>query len=180
MRSFAKSTWGIPAGLVILSLLPLSGGAHRITELISGAQITRDNARFFAAPLPIVLHVISCSIYFVLGAFQFSSGVRSNSPKWHRAAGRILIPAGLASAATGMWMAVVYPPVFGDGTALTFIRLLVGSAIMLSICSGIRRNQAPRLSRASRVDDARLCACHCRRHTAADTRRCARYLRHRI
>lgn len=136
MKSFAKSTWLIPAGLLILSLLPLLGGAHRISELIGGAEITKDNARFFAAPVPIVLHVISCSVYFVLGAFQFSPGFRSNNRRWHRTAGRILIPTGLASAATGMWMAVVYPPLFGDGTALTYIRLMVGGAMMLFVCLG--------------------------------------------
>ena len=68
MNSFAKSTWSVPAGLLLLGLLPLLGGALRLTELIAGAEITKDNARYFAAPLPIVLHVDSCSLYIVLGA----------------------------------------------------------------------------------------------------------------
>src|SRR5688500_18666113 len=109
MKSFARSAWLIPAGLLFLGLLPLLGGALRLTELIAGAEITKDNARYFAAPLPIVLHVISCSAYFVLGALQFSPALRSKASSWHRTAGRILIPAGLVSAATGMWMAVTYP-----------------------------------------------------------------------
>jgi uncharacterized membrane protein len=144
MKSFAQSTWLAPAGLLLLGLLPLLGGALRLTELIAGAEITKDNARYFAAPLPIVLHVVSCSVYFVLGALQFSPVLRSKGSRWHRTAGRILIPAGLACAATGMWMAVVYPPVFGDGTSLTFVRLLVGSAIVLFIALGfaaVRRRE---------------------------------------
>jgi uncharacterized membrane protein len=137
MKSFATSTWLMPTGLLLLGLLPLLGGALRLTELFTGAEITQDNARYFAAPLPIVLHVVSCSLYFVLGALQFSPASRRKGARWHRAAGRILIPAALASAATGMWMAVTYPPVFGDGTVLTYLRLLVGGAIMLSIGFGV-------------------------------------------
>jgi hypothetical protein len=137
MKTGSRSHWLVPAGLLLLAVLPLLGGALRLTELVGGAAITPNNARFFAAPVPVVLHVMGSCLYFVLGAFQFSASIRARHPAWHRAAGRILIPAGLVCAASGMWMAVSYPPVFGDGTALTYIRLVVGGAMIAFICMGL-------------------------------------------
>jgi uncharacterized membrane protein len=94
------------------------------------------NARYFAAPISVVLHVVASVLYFVLGAFQFSASFRRRRPDWHRAAGRVLIPAGVLSALSGIWMAWVYPPLFGDGTAITVIRTVVGACIVAFICLG--------------------------------------------
>lgn len=127
--------WLIPAGLILLSVLPLIGGAIRLTELASG-EVTAGNVRFFASPLPIVLHVIGSGVYFILGAFQFSPSWRARRPDWHRIAGRILIPSGLITALTGMWMAWTYPPLFGDGTAAAVIRIVVGACTVLFIGAG--------------------------------------------
>ena len=49
-----------------------------------GAEITPANARFFASPLPVVLHILSASVYAILGAFQFAPGFRRRMPGWHR------------------------------------------------------------------------------------------------
>jgi uncharacterized membrane protein YozB (DUF420 family) len=138
----AKSEWLIPAGLIALSLVPVLAGNIRLIELGSAAQITPGNARFFAAPLPIVLHIICVTIYCVLGAFQFATGFRRRNPNWHRITGRILIPLGLVVALTGLWMSQFYPrganpPASFDGPFLYAIRLLVGSAMVLFICFGI-------------------------------------------
>jgi hypothetical protein len=43
--------WLAPAGLVLLSLVPIVAGAARLTELTGGAQITAENARFFGSPI---------------------------------------------------------------------------------------------------------------------------------
>ncbi|MCA9968201.1 MAG: hypothetical protein KC423_28340, partial [Anaerolineales bacterium] len=67
-----KMEWLIPTGLLILSLVPVIAGAARMAELGSGAAITPDNARFFASPIPIVLHIASITLYSILGAFQFA------------------------------------------------------------------------------------------------------------
>jgi len=53
-------------------------------------------------------------------------------------AGRILIPAGLLTALSGMWMAAFYPHPLGDGLALSALRLLFGAAMAASILLGIR------------------------------------------
>ena len=98
MVSSTKADWLIPAGLIALSFIPVAAGTFRVVQLGSGAEITPANARFFAAPLPVVLHIVSVVIYCVLGAFQFSPSFRRRNPNWHRAAGRTLIPFGLVAA----------------------------------------------------------------------------------
>src|SRR4051795_9491843 len=70
-----SATW-LVAALLVLSAIPLGAGAVRLAELASGAAITPANARFFASPLPVVLHILSASVYAVLGAFQFSNRFR--------------------------------------------------------------------------------------------------------
>lgn len=142
MTVAAKSDWLIPTGLIALSVIPVLAGTFRLVELGGGAEITPDNARFFAAPFPGVLHLISVTIYCLLGAFQFAPGFRQRRPDWHRAAGRILVPCGLVAALTGLWMAQFYPrgvnpPASFDGPFLYAIRLLVGSAMAFFLCLGL-------------------------------------------
>ena len=127
----------MPAGLIVLSLVPAAAGAVRLVGLIGGAEITPENARFFADPLPVVLHILSASVYLVLGALQFSPGIRRRRPGWHRGAGLLLIPLGLVAALSGLWLTQFYPPVDYDGLSLYIIRLVVGSAMVLFICLGV-------------------------------------------
>ena len=89
-----SAKWLVPA-LLVLSAIPLAAGAIRLTELAGGAEITPANARFFASPLPVVLHIVSAGVYVILGAFQFAPGFRRRHRGWHRAAGRLLVPCGL-------------------------------------------------------------------------------------
>jgi uncharacterized membrane protein len=136
----AKAVWAewlVPAALIVLSLIPVIAGAVRITELTGGAEVTPDNARFFASPLPVVLHILSASLYSILGAFQFVPSFRRRRRSWHRAAGWLLIPCGLAAGLSGLWMTLFYPWPEGDGELLYGLRLLFGSAMVLSIVLGI-------------------------------------------
>jgi hypothetical protein len=125
----------IPAGLIVLSVLPVFGGTLRMAELALG-EPAPDSARYFESPLPIVLHVISSVIYFVLGAFQFSPSLRRSRPGWHRGAGYVLIPSALVCAFSGAWMACFYPPLLGTGTAATTMRIVVAAGIAVFICAG--------------------------------------------
>lgn len=83
-------------------------------------------------------------MYSILGAFQFSPGIRRRRRGWHRAAGRILIPCGVLVAISGLWMTLSYPWPAGDGEILYVERLIVGSAMLVSILLGVnaimRRN----------------------------------------
>ena len=84
-----RREWLILTGLIALSFTPVAAGTVRLVQLAGGAEITADNARFFAAPMPVVLHIVSVTIYAVLGALQFSPGLRRRNLAWHRAAGKI-------------------------------------------------------------------------------------------
>jgi uncharacterized membrane protein len=132
-----KSDWLIPTGLIVLSMVPAVAGTVRLTQLAGGANVTPENARFFAQPLPVVLHILSVIVYSMLGAFQFSPGFRRRHRAWHRAAGKILIPCGLVAAISGLWMAHFYPWPAGDGELVYIERLVFGSAMLASIVLGL-------------------------------------------
>src|SRR5918998_6753385 len=105
----AGSARWLVGGLLVLSAIPLASGAFRLTQLAGGAEITPANARFFASPLPVVLHIVSAAVYAILGAFQFAPGFRRRWPGWHRVAGRLLVGCGLVVAISGLWMTLLYP-----------------------------------------------------------------------
>jgi len=105
----------------------------RLAELAGGAPITAANARFFSAPVPVMIHVLAVIVYSMLGALQFSAGFRRRYRGWHRAAGRILVPCGVLTALTGLWMARFYPWPLGDGQLLYVERLVVGTMMLLAI-----------------------------------------------
>ena len=132
-----KSDWLIPGGLIALSLMPAIAGTVRLAQLAGGAEITPENARFFASPLPVVLHIPAVIVYSILGAFQFSPGFRRRHRSWHRAAGRILALCGLVAALSGLWMAHFYPRPAGDGELVYIERLVFGTAMVLSIVLGL-------------------------------------------
>jgi predicted membrane protein DUF2306 len=132
-----KPDWLVPTGLIALSLIPISFGGVRLTDLAGGAEITPENARFFASPVPVVTHIISVTIYCILGAFQFHPGLRRRRPGWHRTAGRILIPSGLVAAASGLWMSQFYQLSSHDGELLYVFRMIFGFGMILSIILGL-------------------------------------------
>ena len=125
--------WLVPVALIMLVFIPLTAGAFRLTQLGGGAEITPANARFFASPLPVVVHIVSASLFAILGAFQFAVGFRRRWPAWHRVAGRLLVVCGLLVGFSGLWMTLFYAHPVGDGDFLSVLRLLFGSAMIVSI-----------------------------------------------
>ena len=121
----------MPAGLIALSAVPVLAGALRIRELAGGTEVTERNARFFASPVPVVLHIVGATVFCMLGAFQFVPSLRRHS--WHRVAGRIVLPCGVVAALSGLWMTVFYPSPPGDGDLLFVFRLVFGSAMAVSL-----------------------------------------------
>jgi len=126
--------WRGPLALVTLSLVPVVAGGARLGGLATGAEVTPETARFAASPLPIALHIASATLYSLLGAFQFSAGLRSRWPVWHRRAGRVLAASGVLAALSGMWMAAAYEiPAPLQGSLLFGVRMCVGAAMAASI-----------------------------------------------
>ena len=134
-------TFWLVIGLILLSAIPLAGGAFRLIQLSNGAEITLDNARFFASPLPVVLHIVGAIVYAFLGAFQFVSRLWQRGVGWHRWVGRLLlVPCGLIVGLSGVWMTLFYPGTNSTdaiGALLLYaLRLLFGSGMVFSIVYG--------------------------------------------
>lgn len=129
-------TWLVPAALITLSAVPIAAGAARLGQFALGAEITAENARFFAMPVGVVAHIVSVSVFTVLGAFQFVPRLRRRGARWHRAAGRITVASGLVAALSGLWLTLFFPRVAGDGVLITGFRLVFGSAMALFLVLG--------------------------------------------
>ena len=95
------------------------------------------NPRFAPMPLPVVLHIVSATVFAILGPFQFAAGFRRRWPAWHRVAGRLLVACGLLVGLTGLWMTLFYAPPDGSGHLLYASRLVFGSAMVVSIVLGL-------------------------------------------
>jgi uncharacterized membrane protein len=137
----------VTAGLLALSAVPVLAGGFRLTELASGAEVTPANERFFAVPLPVVVHIIGASLFCLLGAFQFHRGLRRRRPRRHRISGRVLVPCGLVAALSGVWMTVYYPLPAGDGARFGILGLsrlglgtMMAVAIVISVVAIRRRD----------------------------------------
>lgn len=121
--------------VLMLCAIPVLGAVVRVTELATGAEITPDNARFFVSPVPVLLHVVGSAVYLVLGAFQFVPRLRRG--RWHRTAGRILVPAGLVAALSALWLTLFFPVPARDEGLLEVFRLLAGSAMTIFLVLGL-------------------------------------------
>ncbi len=136
MNKVENREWIWASMLIALSLIPVLAGVVRLGELATGAQITIENARFFEAPIPVALHIVSATIYCILGAFQFLPSIRRNNPILHKKSGRLLIICGLVSAVTGLWMTQFYAGTEYNSLALYWLRMLVGVTMISAICLG--------------------------------------------
>lgn len=124
----------MPAGLILLSLVPVIAAFVRGAELASRPDVTPDNARFVTAPVPIVLHIVGSVLFALLGALQFVPSLRRR--RWHRYAGRLVLPSGIAVAGSGLWMTLTYalPPIEDSG--LSVIRVFVSTGMLLCLVLG--------------------------------------------
>jgi uncharacterized membrane protein len=145
-RSGGSSGW-VPFALVALVLVPAIAGSLRLVELAGGPHLIPAHSGITASPLPVVVHILSAVSYAVLGAFQFSAGLRRRRPGWHRRAGRMLVVLGLAVAFSALWMTLFYPRQPGTGVLAYLFRLAFGSGMAVSILLGfhaIRRGNITR------------------------------------
>ncbi len=125
-----KSGWLAISGLLLLSALPVLGGVARLSEESSGAASTSS----LASPLPMIAHIVAMSVFVLLGAFQFSPALRVRR-RWHRTAGRVLIPAGFLAALSAIWLAVFFGGP-SDEYALAMVRLVFGVAMTVFLVLG--------------------------------------------
>ena len=106
--------------------------------LSGNPEISTENARFVAAPFPVIVHILSVSLFSILGALQFSSTLRQGRAPWHRVAGRIVAASGILAALSGLWMTVMSPiPPELQGSLLYAVRVFVSVAMLLSIWKAV-------------------------------------------
>ncbi len=134
-RSRAADSLAV-AGLVLLGIVPAIFGSVRLRQ-ITGGIATADNARFLAMPWPVVVHIVGAVLFALPGAFQFSAELRRRRMEWHRLAGVILVPCGLAVSLSGLWMAQFYPSVALDGVAVYWMRIVVGVMMTVALWLGV-------------------------------------------
>ncbi|MGY1914135.1 DUF2306 domain-containing protein [Blastococcus sp. SYSU DS0973] len=136
--------WLVPAALIALALVPVAAGAARLVELSGGAVALPEAPRSAAAPLPLVVHILSALLFTVVGAFQFVPGIRGRRPRWHRLTGWIAAPAGLVAALSGLWLTVVITG--ADSGLLTLFRAAagigMGGSLALGVTAVLRRDLA--------------------------------------
>ncbi|WFE20114.1 DUF2306 domain-containing protein [Solwaraspora sp. WMMD937] len=130
------ANWLIPAGLVLLSVVPVAAGSLRLAELAGGPPIVPDGDRVTAAPVALVTHIVAVTVFSLVGAFQFAPGLRRRHRAWHRAAGRILVLCGLLTAGTGLWLTLFLPPAAVDSELLVAIRVVVSVAMAACVLVG--------------------------------------------
>lgn len=135
--------WRGPAGLLLLSAVPMVAGSVRLASLAGGTP-TEASQRFFDSPVPVVLHIVGATVFSVLGALQFVPSLRRR--RWHRLSGRVTAPAGLVASLTGIWMTILYPWPAGDELSLAVVRVVVGvamtAALVIAVAAIRRRDVA--------------------------------------
>ena len=103
IKQRSRSGWVAVAGLLLLGALPVFGGVLRLGSV----NIDSEGAPLSAPSVAVIAHVVAMSVYCLLGAFQFSPRLRTRRG-WHRSAGRVLVPAGLIAALSGVWLGVSF------------------------------------------------------------------------
>lgn len=137
-RRTSRALWLVPAGLILLNLIPILSGALRLTQLGGGPELIPEASRFTVFPWPVVIHIVSATLFSIVGALQFLPGLRRGRRSWHRLAGRVLIPAGFLVAASGIWMAAFSDLPAGDGPLLLVLRVGFGAYMLAALALGVR------------------------------------------
>lgn len=102
----------IPAGLLLLGLVPVATGAMSLLAVRAGmvtGAIAPESVNYVANPVPIGLHIVAGSLFNLLGVLQFTHAIRRKWPGVHRWTGRMFILAGLVTAVSAVWMNQFFP-----------------------------------------------------------------------
>lgn len=131
MKVLSRLEWTILVLIFTYSFIPAFGGLFRVLELAGGPAVAPENLRALAAPLPIVLHILTSSLFCLLGVVQFLPSVRRYRPATHRVIGGAVAIAGCISAATGLWMTHTYTfPSELQGNLLYVVRIILGTSMI--------------------------------------------------
>lgn len=131
LKVLSRREWTILFVILVYSSIPAFGGLFRILELAGGPAVAPENLRALTAPLPIVLHILSSSLFCLLGVVQFLPSIRCHRPVIHRVLGRAVAIAGGISGATGVWMTHFFAfPDELQGNMLYWVRIILGFSMV--------------------------------------------------
>jgi len=132
-----RRSWPLVALLLVLSAIPVMSGALRLIGVAGGPALMPANHRYGDFPLPLVLHIVGAIVFVLAGILQFLPRFRRRHPAWHRYAGRVLVPAGLLAAGSGLAMTLFFEAQPNSGTLLYLFRLGFGSLMVISLVLGV-------------------------------------------
>jgi hypothetical protein len=129
-----RKEWFIITSLFLFSFIPTFGGLVRILDLTTKSNFIPINSRALAAPIPIIIHIITSFIFCIFGIIQFIHTIRKKYPSLHKKVGIIVILSGLVSATTAMWMTHNYTFPHGlQGSLLYWSRFFFSLAMIALI-----------------------------------------------
>jgi uncharacterized membrane protein len=127
--------WLTAAALIGLAFVPVAAGSARLVEMSGGGVLLPEPPHSAGAPVPLVVHIVSVTVFALVGAFQFVPGTRGARARWHRVTGRIVAPAGVVAALSGLWLTVVITG--ADSSLLTAFRTAAGVTMAGSLALGV-------------------------------------------
>jgi len=131
-----RPTWRLPLVLLLLGAIPIVSGTLRMVEFFGGPATMPARTSFEESPAPMVVHIVASLLYVVLGALQFSAGLRRRRPGWHRLSGRFVVVLGIAAALSALWMNQFYELPDGPNPLLYVFRLVFASTMAAGIVLG--------------------------------------------
>jgi uncharacterized membrane protein len=132
-----RRSWPLVTTLLVLSAIPVASGTLRLIGVAGGPALMPANHRYGDFPLPLVLHIVGAIVFVLAGILQFLPRFRRRHPAWHRRAGRVLVPAGLLAAGSGLAMTLFFEAQPNSGTLLYLFRLGFGSLMVVSLVLGV-------------------------------------------
>jgi uncharacterized membrane protein len=117
-------------------MIPILANILRRAALSLGAAGAPSDDGSQAIPVSAVIHIASATVFIVLGALQFSAGIRRRRLSWHRNAGRVLVVVGMFVALSGLWLNHFGSLQADSGELLYAFRLLAGTGMAVSIVLG--------------------------------------------
>lgn len=130
--------WPWIVALLLLSIIPVGAGLSRLIQLATLETPPPADMRFFEAPWPVAVHIVTASIFMVVGGLQLDPRTRRRRPGLHRRVGWVLVVAGALSVVSALWMVVTYAQPPHESVLLSVFRWLVGGAILGALALGTR------------------------------------------
>jgi hypothetical protein len=125
----------VAPALFVFGAVPLTFGVLRILQLMGLSDVMP--AAPVSSAIPLMIHIVGAFVYALLGAFQFSAGIRSRWPVWHRMAGRVLFGCGVLVAGSAVWLSIAHVALTPAGLLLLAFRLIFASAMLMALVLGL-------------------------------------------